>query len=87
MSSRTYRPGFHRSKFFGIINTVLAGRVYALHGAGGKELEQVSANSLAEALAIAREHWGNGCRAVLLHSGDFDYKGRTMKVRAGRIAT
>lgn len=103
MSTRTYRPGFHKTQFFGlvpsarlverpsrrtgIINTVLAGRVYAIHGAGGRELEQVCAESLSEAIRIGREQWGDGCRAVVLHSGDFECKGRTLKVREGRIPT
>ena len=101
MSTRSFRPGFHKSRFFGtvpparlverprrgIINTVLQGRVYAIHGTDGRELEQVCADSLAEAIRVGRESWGEGCRAVVLHSGDFDCKGRTMKVREGRIAT
>lgn len=74
------------TKRMGIINTVLRGRVYALHGTGGKELEQVCASSLAEAVVMGRSNWGDGCRAVVLHAGDFEVKGRTLRVREGRIA-
>lgn len=102
MSTRTFRPGFHKSQFFG---TVPAARIYtpltrhdrkasgapglreyAVFGRDGRELFKVNAPSLTEALRVARLDCGTACGAVILHRGEFTQGCQVLRVRDGRIA-
>ena len=99
MSTRTFRPGFHRTQFFG---TVPAARIYtpltrherkaagapvlreyAVFGRDGREGFKVCAPSLTEALRVARMDCGTACGAVVLQRGEFHSGGGTVRVREG----
>jgi hypothetical protein len=89
MSTRSFRPGFHKSQFFG---TVPAGRVLRRDVAGtatprhdlntyevvtSSGYDHVYAASLAEARALS------GARGLVLYQGQFQVGGVTVRVREG----
>lgn len=99
MSTRTFRPGFHRTQFFGTVpparvftpseRTWIGGaeaasaREYAVFGRDGREGFRVCAPSLTEALRVARLDCGPACGAVVLQRGEFHSGGVTVRVREG----